>query len=99
MDSDHDGLTNAEEYLAGTDPLDPLSFLKVERIAATGVTEIQFSAVSNHTYTVQYTDALKRAPWFRLADYPAAPTNRVEAALDPVPKTQRYYRLATPRVK
>src|SRR5262249_44125443 len=54
LDSDHDGLSNEQEYLAGTDPQDPLSFLKIDRLFLTGeqtAAVVQFNAVSNKTYT------------------------------------------------
>src|SRR5207249_983001 len=56
-DDDGDGMSNAAEYIAGTDYLDPTSYLKVQTIAP-GIGRLQFGAVSNRTYTVQYTDSL-----------------------------------------
>ena len=55
MDSDGDTLTNLEEYIAGTIHTDAQSYLKVDRISAPGTAVIEFSAVSNRTYTVQFT--------------------------------------------
>jgi hypothetical protein len=95
-DSDGDGMSNVQELIAGTNPLDGSSYLKVNRInPRSDVVIIEFSAVSNHTYTVQFTDALPSG-WQRLADVPAAPTNRTETVLDRAPAPNRFYRLKTP---
>ncbi len=103
IDSDLDGQTNWQEYIAGTDPRDPQSYLKVDRIlTAHGGTAavIQFNAVSNKTYTVQSRDSLEIPDaWTKVADLLAFPTNRLASitnALDGA--ISRYYRLVTPRI-
>src|ERR1051326_4497886 len=55
-DDDGDGMKNADEYFAGTDPLDPTSNLKGLLTGPASGT-VQFMAVSNRTYTVQFTDS------------------------------------------
>lgn len=96
-DSDLDTMTNQEEYVAGTDPTNSLSYLKVDFISGTPTTAtIEFMAVSNRTYTIEYTDALSES-WQRLADVVARTNSRVETVTDPASKTTRFYRLATPR--
>lgn len=94
-DDDQDGLNNRGEYIAGTDYLDPLSYLKVELSLVQGAA-IQFMAVSNRTYSVQYSDALVSGMWHKLADVLARPANRVETIVDPASTVERYYRLVTP---
>ena len=99
-DSDNDTLNNLEEYIAGTNPVDPLSYLKVNRVRpGLGVTSIEFSAVSNLTYTVQFSDGLQPVVWQRLSDVPARPFNRTETITDPAPAERRFYRLVTPRLE
>jgi hypothetical protein len=97
LDYDHDGLTNLDEYRAGTDPADPLSYLKVERIFATGNVNLQFVAISNRTYTVEYKNGLDDPIWVRLADIAARGSNRLETVSDPSPGMLRFYRLLTPK--
>src|SRR5439155_2416492 len=49
LDADADGATNLQEYLAGTDPQDPLSFLRIDGIdwnRSSGVW-LRFTAMSN----------------------------------------------------
>jgi hypothetical protein len=48
-------LTNLAEYIAGTDPQDGTSFLKVSAIESGGGKRlIWFNAVSNRTYSVLF---------------------------------------------
>jgi hypothetical protein len=96
-DPDKDGLSNLAEYVAGTNPLDPQSCVKFDRIAAAASTTLWFSAVSNRTYTVQYTDSLNRPVWNRLLDFPGQPATRSVSVTDHGTAAQRYYRLVTPR--
>jgi hypothetical protein len=96
-DSDGDGLSNWEEYRAGTDPTDPTSYLKVTRISPAGGARIEFNAVSNRTYSVEFKDGIDTALWTRLVDVLARGTNWAAAVVDPSPGTNRYYHLVTPK--
>ena len=94
LDSDGDGSSNWSEFIAGTNPGDSNSFLRVSlQMAATP--SVEFTAISNRTYTVQYADALGW-PWQRLANVLARANNRVEVIPDPAWTTNRFYRLVTP---
>jgi T5SS/PEP-CTERM-associated repeat protein len=55
-DKDGDGLNNYQEYLAGTDPLNPLSTLRITAVGVnpSGDVVIDFQCVSNRTYGVLY---------------------------------------------
>jgi hypothetical protein len=92
-DTDHDGMSNKAEYIAGTDYLDNQSYLKVE-LPSVGPATLQFIAVSNRTYTVQFSDNL--ASWLRLVDVLARTNSRTEIVIDPTPVPARSYRLVTP---
>jgi hypothetical protein len=96
-DLDMDGMRNLDEYRAGTDPANPSSYLRVDAGAVSGQATVQVSAISNRTYTVQYSDNLDASPWHKLGDIFARATNRVETFFDPGNTTNRFYRVVLPR--
>ena len=96
FDPDDDGLTNLQEYLAGTDPTNAASGLRLEVPTLSGGVRVRFSAVSNHTYSVLYADQLPAGSWTKLADVPARSTNHVETIPDPSATTNRFYRVVVP---
>ncbi len=95
-DPDHDGLTNLQEYQAGTHPSDATSVLRFQDIFLDGDKVIlQFGAASNHTYTV-----LDKAPlsaeWQVLTGIPAQPSDGIIAITNFLLGGARFYRLVTP---
>lgn len=96
QDTEDDGATNLEEYGAGTDPTDPNSVLRIQRLTVGSGATVEFLAMSNRTYAVQYSDDLGGG-WSILADSLARTTNRTEIIVDPVATSNRTYRLVTPR--
>ena len=97
LDADGDGMTNWEEYIAGTDPRDATSCLKVNGVMpGAGLITVEFLAVSNRTYAVEFTDGLEPPAWQHLADVSARATNRMERVPDLAPAAQRFYRLTIP---
>ena len=98
-DRDGDGVSNQDEYLAGTNPADPLSYLKIDAIRAGQPTTLEFLAASNKTYTVQFKERVNAATWSKLAEIRARSTNRIEILTDSVSESVlRLYRLATPAI-
>jgi hypothetical protein len=97
LDSDLDGLTNYQEYLAGTHPLDPQSCLRLSISPGSGSVWLEFLAVSNRSYSILFRDSLAGTGWSRLLDLPAHPTNRTHHSLLPTTNApSRLYRLVTP---
>ena len=84
-----------DEYRAGTELNNPNSYLRVDIQVMNNMANILVAAVSNRTYTVQYSEVLP-ASWNKLADLIARATNRVEAIKDPNWTTNRFYRIALP---
>ncbi len=95
-DSDGDHMADVWEAIAGTDPNDPSSYLKIDTLGVTNVATLTFSAVSNRTYAVLYREQPDRGPWVKLADVAARSTNYTAVMVDPQPGATRYYRLVTP---
>lgn len=97
-DPDHDGLTNMQEYLAGTNPTDPTSNLNL-RLArpVTDSFSIQFNAVAGKTYTLWYRNGLSTGTWTKLTNVAAQPQDGPFTVKDSALGTQtRFYRLSTP---
>jgi hypothetical protein len=94
VDSDGDGLPDWQEYLAGTDPWNPASNLRSEMASGPGGSTLAFQAVSNRTYSVEYSEGLWN--WQPLANIVARRTNRVVNLLAPGVGTNRFYRIRTP---
>jgi hypothetical protein len=98
LDADDDGVTNRDEYLAGTDPWradNYLHVLAVERDRE-GVW-IRFVAEPARSYTVEVRAGAEAGEWQALGQVEAAFYRREVRWLDPVRhEGQRYYRIAIP---
>ena len=98
QDLDGDGSTNLEEYLAGTNPTQAGSVLRITSIEYLGGNSVRltFLAVSNRTYTLEYKDGLTAPAWLNLSNFSASATNRV-LIIDTTVTTNRFFRLRTPQ--
>jgi hypothetical protein len=99
LDFDGDGMINRDEYIAGTNPTNALSVLKVVFSAASTV-ELNFTAQADVSYTVQWNTNLTAPVWSNLTSITSQSLVRtvlVDTATAP-PSPERYYRVVTPLV-
>jgi len=99
-DYDGDGLSNLQEYLAGTNPLDPQSCLNIEATQADDGIHLKFPATAGRSYTLQYRDAVQASQWNRLTNVAPQLTGHEVDIVDllPVGGGERFYRLTTPQL-
>ena len=102
-DYDGDGMSNAAEVAAGTDPKNSNSVLRLlfpaEGLKAGDEARFYFAAVSNKSYSVEYRNALSGVGWETLCNFDSLPTNRVLWVTNTLPADvwSRFYRVKTPR--
>ena len=90
LDSDNDGMSNWEEYIAGTDPTNAASAL---RIVAIGPDSVTFApAFTNRIYAVFCATNLVPADWMPLSAYQPG-TGAVTALFATNTAPQIFYRI------
>ena len=96
-DFDDDGLTDAQEYRAGTDPASGASVLRVLTLTLPGGagTTVLWSAVPGKTYRVQSKDSADAAAWSEFPGLVTAPGSTA-SYVDTTgsPSGHRFYRVA-----
>jgi hypothetical protein len=89
-DEDGDGQTNADELIAGTDPLNANSRFEIETIVATPTgTTLTWTRVVGRTYTVEARDDLSSGVWVPIATGLTTGSYTDSAGLP----SKRFYRL------
>ena len=101
-DADGDGMTNLQEYQAGTNPTNAVSVFKLvfpPDPLADGRVRFYFAAISNKTYGIEYKNGLGDAVWSGLVDVDSMPTNRTiwVTNVPPPGASNRIYRGEIPR--
>ncbi len=98
LDDDGDGQTTRQEFAAGTNPRDPLSYFRIDSIRRTDLgVELSFIARANRGCTVQYRDAVDSGDWQALKQITGREGELPSTVVDPIlPGRKRWYRLVTP---
>jgi hypothetical protein len=97
LDSDGDGMINRDEYVAGTNPTNELSVLKLV-IAPTNAAVLQFQAESNISYTIQLRTNLNSG-WQSWSNINASNTVRAIQFPGSGTNSEQYLRVVTPQVE
>ncbi len=95
-DFDGDGLTDLQEFLAGTDPTNRGSVLRVMTLTSVngGGTAILWSAVAGRTYRVQFKDNVEEGSWTDVpGDVVAVTTTGSKVDTIPAGAGRRFYRV------
>ncbi len=98
-DKDGDAATNANEYIAGTDPQNSASVLRaVSSFLPNGSADITFDAVAGKSYRVEASAELAAASWTVIATLPVQQASGPVTVNDPDAATaaRKFYRVSTP---
>ena len=95
MDADHDARSNLAEFLAGTDPRDPLSVFRIASFYKDGrLVRIGFAAVEGQAYTLETVGALTLQNWMVATNLQAAPVSgQIELVVPADSAPTRIFRL------
>lgn len=96
LDDDDDGMSDVNELIAGTDPLDSGSYFRIERIEVSGgEAGVEFFGVSNRNYVLEFCYELPATNWTTVPGGPASGSNTVmrlnHSGTD---ETTKFYRLS-----
>ncbi len=94
LDLDGDGLTNLQEYLAGSDPRDATSVLRLLPVERFGTSvRLSFPSLIGRTYRIEYSTNLPPV-WNTLTGASSVPGTGFPIFItDPVGASNRFYRL------
>ena len=96
FDADADRLTNLQEYMAGTDPNNAESGLKLKLMRLpNNMLRVSFEGVQGRSYSLQSTITLDRE-WQSLSNFYPKTNEKVERTLSPRVSPERFFRLVTP---
>jgi hypothetical protein len=92
-DTDHDGASDGDEAVAGTDPTDATSNFRVTSVAvAGGGCTVEWTAVAGKVYELQSRDALTN-PWLPLTNISATVSGVTNVVDNPGVALERFYRV------
>jgi hypothetical protein len=93
-DADGDGQSNLAEYLAGTDPQNANSVLRITGISRNGSNvTVSFNAVANKSYRLEYKNAINDAVWQPVSDLTPNMTGTAQITDATAAGNMRLYRM------
>ena len=98
-DPDGDGFSNYQEFIAGTNPLDATSYLRLDFVpppAGINALMLTLAAVANQSYTIQCCSNLAASTWQKFQDLPAPASNSVLQLPVKLTNTALFFRVVTP---
>ncbi|MEO0796750.1 MAG: hypothetical protein AAFX93_16405 [Verrucomicrobiota bacterium] len=90
LDPDFDGFNNIAERAAGTDPMDGDSFLGIDIETGAVNVIIQFTAIADIEYQIQFTSDFTRIDWQDGSLIPAGSRDRMISVSEPVSETKFF---------
>jgi parallel beta-helix repeat protein len=95
-DPDNDGLTTFQEWIADTDPTNPLSNFRIQAISNAPVPTLFFMTSSNRQYTLYYSTnlAIGSAGWTNVpGQVKVQGTGSLDSLADPDAAPEKFYRV------
>lgn len=95
-DADADRFPDRSEYVAGTDPMDPASYLHLSQSVVPGGMLLQWAGVPGRTYSVHRAAALA-SPFQEIVD--GLPAQALNDYLDPISGAAMFHRIAVEHIE
>jgi len=94
-------MSNLAEYIAGTDPAEHLSYLRIDGSASGNNAVLSFLAITNRAYAIESRALVNTGPWSTLTNVPASfVSNRlISVTHQPANTNRQVYRLVTQKVR
>lgn len=93
-DPDGDHIENYAEFIAGTDPRNARSILRLDAFpSGPGSLLLQFQAVSNRAYAILHRAGLESGSWQPYAQFPAMPSNSLVQLQSPFGHSTSFFAL------
>lgn len=94
-DPDHDGADNLHEYLADTDPTDPVSLFRVRSVSLDSGFTVYFQSSSSRKYTLYSAADLESGTWDAVPSQTGVSgSGGIDSLSDPSPRmVRRFYRV------